>query len=389
MNKYVVASGSSLILAALAGALLCAAPTALAAADLRLWLGYGAAGFLVSGIGLEVLRPALAKNLQRFVYLYLGSLGAGLLLLALPSTGWVGIAHRVGWIVWLVAAGDYAYLAWWRPPVSPRGPEPLQDYLAPAPRSRTTDPARDAVARALFAAAPAYLFLVSVAGATGAAVLGSATELLLLLGWLGSAAFGTALYTWPRIMAESAASPHLARWGAVLWHLGLILSVVIPHPWLIALSGAGGLLLAADLAPTLRGIGRMRPYVVGSRRRYPVLGARLGFAASLVIPVPLAAAMLWTQEGMLWARLLALAWAAASSLTLLHHLRPALGEQILRDRGSVAPLLLALASLGIPFSPRAFGVLAALLGAYLAVAWLPGLEWGAQADEAKRRRPVG
>ena len=390
MRRYVAASALSLVAAALASIWLIAMPSALAADDLRLWLGYGASGLMAAGIGLEVLHATPRGVPARLATSFVIATLVGLLLLSWPAATLGGLVQRLGFVALLGASAIYAYLAWWHPPIQPKPIDPMQEYVAPGGRPAAADPARDGVARTLFAAAPVYLFLVSVVGATTGKALETSTEMLLLLGWLGSLVLGVTLYVWPRLVNRPPASIHLARWGAVLWHVGLILSVVVAKTWLLALTGIGGIVLAVDLLPTLRGFWRTRPYVVGSRRRYPSTGTRVGLVGALVLLLPLPVAALQPQAGMEWARVLAVAWASAAVLTVLHHLRGVLGRAGKPTSGGWTPLGLALATLGVSWQPQVFAALTLLGSAYLAATWLPGLEWRRPEDQKDRsRRPVG
>lgn len=389
MNRYAAASGISLLAAALAASWLVLTRSGLAASDLALWLGYGAAGFLAAGIGLELLRVGLPQSSRKVGLIYLWASLAALALLSLPDAGTIGELHRLGWLAFVVAAADYGYLAWWRPQPTGKPPEALADFFAQAKQPRRIDPARDSVARAMVAAAPAYLFLVGVAGAVSGHVLGSRSELLLLLGWLGSLTLGGALYVWPRLLANPAGSRYLARWGAVLWHLGLVLSVIMLKNWLLIATGVGAVMLLADLVPTLRGVRRGRPYVVGSRRRYPMVGSRMGFVLAAVLLLALGLSPVLPAQSILWQRVLSVAFAVAANLTLLHHLRPAFGAQMLPARSGFMPSLLALASLGLTIFPRAFGAAAAVASFYLAASWLPGLSLHQPKPEERRTRRPG
>ncbi len=390
MNRYAAAAGLSLLVGAAVAIWLALTSSALATVDLGLWLGNGAAGFLAAGVGMEILRPGPAGASRRPTAIYLWSVIAGLALLSLPASGVtaVAVAHRLGWLAVAVAAADYAYLAWWRTPVLGRPPEAFSDLLAPGGLPGRIDSARDAVARALVAAGPAYLFLVAVAGVGNGSVLPSRSETLLLYGWLASLTLGGALYIWPRMLAQPAGSKHLARWGAALWHAGLILSVISLRPWLLAVTGLGGLMLLADLAPTLRGVLRSRPYVVGSRRRFPKLGVRLGLALAGLLLLAIDLSPLF-PHGLLAPRVLSVAFAIAANLTLVHHLRPVFGAQMVRARGGFMPSVLALASLGIWAIPRAFAAAVALASIYLAASWLPGLPLKPQRREERRSRQRG
>ncbi len=390
MRRYVAASALSLVAAALASIWLIVMPSALAADDLRLWLGYGASGLMAGGIGLEVLHATPQGVPRKLATAFVAAMLVGLLLLSWPPTALGGLVQRIGFVALLAASGIYAYLAWWRPPVQGKLIDPMQEYVAPVGRPVRADLARDQLARTLFAVAPVYLFLVSVVGATTGRALETPTEMLLLLGWLGSLVLGVALYVWPRLVNRPPASVHLARWGAVLWHVGLILSVVVARTWLLALTGLGGVLLAVDLLPTLRGFWRARPYVVGSRRRYPSAGTRVGLLGALVLLLPLPVAALQPQGAMEWARVLAVAWAAAAVLTVLHHLRGVLDRNAMPTSAGWTPLGLALATLGVTWQPQLFAALSLLGSAYLAVTWLPGLQWRRPEDQKDRsRRPVG
>jgi len=390
MRRYVAASALSLVAAALASFWLIAMPGVLAVSDLRLWLGYGAAGLMAAGIGLEVLHATPQGVPVRSATMFVAAMLASLLLLSTPAALLGGLLHRLGFIAMLGASAVYAYLAWWRPPAPGKLIDPMQEYVAPVGRPIVADPRRDQVARALFAAAPVYLFLVAVVGATTGRAIGTATEMLLLLGWLGSLVLGVTLYVWPRLVNRRPSSIHLSRWGAVLWHGGLILSVVVAKTWLLAVTGLGGVLLAADLLPTIRGFWRMRPYVVGSRRRYPSAGTRVGLLGALVLLLPLPVAALEPADGMAWARALAVAWAVAAILTVLHHLRGVLGQKTQPIGAGWTPLGLALATLGVSLQPQIFGALSLLGSVYLASRWLPGLVWHRPEDQSDRtRRPVG
>ncbi|MDA8346625.1 MAG: hypothetical protein M0Z66_14300 [Thermaerobacter sp.] len=389
MNRYAAASGVSLLAAALAALWLALTRSPFAAMDLRIWLGYGAAGFLAAGVGLEIVRSGAYAPPHRFSQVYLWSAIAGIALLSLPPSGRVAGLHRLGWLGFVVSAVDYAYLIWWRPPMPAKQPEAFGDVLVPGKQLRRSDPVRDGVARAMVAAGPAYLFLVAVAGIVTGNVLGSRSELLLLFGWLSSLSLGGALYIWPRLLAHPAGSRHLARWGAALWHLGLVLSVITLRTWLLGLTGLGALLLLADLAPTLRGVRRGRPYVVGSRRRYPKVGARIGFVLAALLLLALSLSPLLPQGVLAWQRILSIAFAVAANLTLLHHLRPVFGAQFLRARGGWMPSLLALSTLGLGAFPTEFAAAAAVASIYLAASWLPGLPLRPQKQEERRtRRPV-
>jgi len=390
MRRYVAASAFSLVAAALASFWLIAMPSALAANDLRLWLGYGASGLMAGGIGLEVLHATPRGVPPRLATAFVATMLFALLLLSAPAAALGGTVQRLGFVGLLAASVIYSYLAWWRPPVQGKAVDPVQEYIAPVGRPVLTDPARDQVARALFAAAPVYLFLVAVVGAATGRALETPTEMLLLLGWLGSLVLGVALYVWPRLVNRRPASIHLARWGAVLWHAGLILSVVAARTWLLAVTGLGGVLLAADLLPTMRHFWRSRPYIVGSRRRYPSTGTRVGLLGALVLLLPLPVAALQPQDAMGWARALAVAWSMAAVLTVLHHLRAAIGRNAAPTSGGWTPLGLALATLGVGWQPQVFAALSLLGSAYLAAKWLPGLEWRRPEDQTDRsRRPVG
>ena len=389
MQRYAAASAVSLVAVALASFWLIAMPSALAANDLRLWLGYGASGLMAAGIGLEVLHATPQGVPTRLANAFVLTMLVAPLLLSAPDAVLGGTVRRIGFVGLLAASVIYAYLAWWR---SPQGKtiDPLQAYLAPVGRPVTADPARDQVARTLFAAAPVYLFLVAVVGATTGRAIATPTEMLLLLGWLGSLVLGVALYVWPRLVNRRPSSIHLSRWGAVLWHGGLVLSVVAARTWLLALTGIGGLLIAADLLPIVRGFWRSRPYIVGSRRRYPSAGTRVGLLGALVLLLPLPLAALQPQDGMLWARAMAVTWAAAAVLTVLHHLRGAIGPRAVPASDGWTPLGLALATLGVTWQPQIFAALSLLGSAYLAARWLPGLEWHRPEDQSdRRRRPVG
>ncbi len=388
MNRFAAASGVSLVAAALAGLWLAVTRSPVATTDLRLWLGYGAAGFLAAGVGLEIMRPGAFAAPQRLNQIYLWSAVAGIALLSLPPVGTIAGLHRLGWLGFVIGAASYAYLIWWRPPMPGKQPEAFGDVLAPV-RQRRGDVAHDVVARAMVAAAPAYLFLVAVAGVADGHMLGSRSELLLLFGWLGSLTLGGALYVWPRLLAHPPGSRHLARWGAAAWHLGLVLSVIMRQPWLLAVTGVGTLMLLADLMPTLRGVRRGRPYVVGSRRRYPKVGARIGFALAALLLLLLGAVLFFPTGLLAWQRMLSIGVAVAANLTLLHHLRPAFGAQILRPRGGWMPSLLAIASLGLGSFPRLSAVAVAIACLYLAASWLPGLSLRPPKEEERRtRRPV-
>lgn len=390
MRRYVAASASSLVAATLASFWLIAMPSALAANDLRLWLGYGASGLMAGGIGLEVLHATPQGVPGRLATAFVATMLLALLLLSAPSTALGGAVQRIGFVGLLAASVIYAYLAWWRPPLQGKVTDPMQEYIAPVGRPINADPKRDQVARALFAAAPVYLFMVAVVGAATGQALETPTEMLLLLGWLGSLVLGVTLYVWPRLVNRRPATVHLARWGAVLWHAGLILSVVVAKTWLLALTGLGGVLLAADLLPTMRGFWRPRPYIVGSRRRYPSAGTRVGLLGALVLLLPLPVVALHPQNGMLWARTLAVTWSMAAVLTVVHHLRGVIGHKAVPLSGGWTPFGLALATLGVGWQPQIFAALSLLGSAYLAARWLPGLEWRRPQDQTDRsRRPVG
>ncbi len=390
MQRYVAASAGSLVAAALASIWLIASPSTLAAGDLRLWLGYGASGIMAGGIGLEVLHATPRGVPSRLVTAFVATMGAALLLLSVPPSLLGGLVLRLGYVAMLASSLVYAYLAWWRSPPQGKIVDPLQEYLAPVGRPVHADPARDQVARALFIAAPVYLFLVAVVGATTGRALAQPTEMLLLLGWLGSLVLGVALYVWPRLVNRRPVSIHLSRWGAVLWHGGLVLSVVAAKTWLLVLTGVGGVVIAIDLLPIVRDFWRTRPYVVGSRRRFPSAGTRVGLLGALWLMVPLALAVFEPQGNLVWARALGIAWATAAVLTVLHHLRGAIGAKAVSTTGGWAPLGLALATLGVDWQSRIFAALSLLGSAYLAARWLPGLGWRKAEDQSdRRRRPVG
>ncbi len=389
MNRYAAAAGVSLVASALASLWLALTESSLALMDLRLWLGYGAAGFLAAGIGLEIIRTGPATAPSRYVQVYLWSTVGGLALLTIPEIGSLSLLHRLGWLGFLVGAADYAYLVWWRPTVLGKQPEAFGDVLTPGKLPRRSDPARDAVARAMVAAGPAYLFLVAVAGVVSGHVLGARSELLMLLGWLSSLTLGGALYVWPRLLAHPGGSKHLSRWGAVLWHAGLILSVIFLKPWLLGLTGLGGVMLLADLVPALRGVLRARPYVVGSRRRYPQVGARIGFGLAAALLLALAIAIIVPAGTLSMQHVLAVAFAVAANLTLLHHLRPAFGHQLLRARGGWMPSVLAISTIGLGPFPQAFAAVAAAASLYLAASWLPGLSLAPHKQEDRRTRRPG
>ena len=392
MQRYVAASALSLVAAAAVSLWLIAMPSALAADDLRLWLGYGAAGLMAAGIGIEILHASPRGAPARLATAFVVTMLAALAMLSAPTHTLGGYLWRAGFVAMLGASGIYAYLAWWRPVPQGKPYDPLQELATPGGRPVPTDPGRDQVARVLFATAPIYLFLVAVVGAATGQALRTPTEMLLLLGWLGSLVLGVTLYVLPRLMNRRPSSVHLARWGAVLWHGGLVLSVVAGRSWLLAVTGLGGILMALDMLPTMRDLLRVRPYVVGSRRRYPSAGTRVGLLGALVLLVPLPVAALQPQDGMIWARMLAVTWAAAAVLTVLHHLRGSLQRVRLQSGAGAGwtPLGLALVTLGVGWQPQVFGALSLVGSAYLAANWLPGLRRPRPEDQTdQRRRPVG
>lgn len=392
MSRYAAASALSLGLAAVAGAFLSVVHSHLAATDARLWLDYGAAGFALSGLGIGMLRPRPIAVPSRWTLTHILLMLSGILLLSAPAAGSWGLAHRFGWLPIAAAASVYAYVVWWHPPIGSHMPEPLEEFVAPGHRPNPSDLQHDTVARAMLGAAPAYLFLVAVAGLTGSEAIGPAAQAMLLFGWLGSAAVGTAQAFWPRLLARRLGVVHLARWGGILWHGGVLLAALSGQYWLLALSGAGCLLLIADFSNCLHGALRSRPYVVGSRRRYPERGARVGFVLATLGLGAVAAATVFDPWPLLGARAVVPAWILLVTLPLLHHLRPNLGPQVWHwpPLGLWAGLAVALASPFLLASSRLAGAAVAIAGLLLAVSWLPGIPLREQRPHSDRRRtPVG
>lgn len=392
MNRYAAASALSLMLAGAAGAVLAATGSAVAARDARLWLEYGTAGFALFGIGLSMLRPHPISVPGRWTAIHIGLMLVGLILLSAPTSGvWI-FPHRLGWLVIAAAAGVYAYLIWWHPPISQRIPEPLQEYVAAGHRPNASDLQHDAVARAMLGAAPAYLFLVAIAGLTGTPTLSEPAQAMVHIGWLGSAAIGASQSFWPRLLARRLGHVQLARWGGILWHAGVLLAALTGVYWLLALTGVGSVLLIADFSRCLRGALRSRPYVVGSRRRYPELGARFGFVLATLALGAVAVFTVALPEGLLGVRSAAPVWELLVTIPLLHHLRHGISPLAWYwpPLGFAAGLTLAVAS---PFLLRpepvagAVVLIAALL---LAAAWLPGIRLQEERRTTDRhRKPVG
>lgn len=392
MNRYVAAAALSLSLAALAGAVLFATHRAEAAADARLWLDYGAIGFALSGAGLMMLRPHPIAVPGRWTAAHIVLMLAGLALLSVPQVGPWSLAHRFGWLLVAGAAGVYAYVIWWHPPLGQRIPEPLEEYVAPGHRPNASDMQHDAVARAMLGASPAYLFLVSIAGLTGAAKLGMPAEAMVYLGWIGSAAIGSAQAFWPRLLARRLGFVHLARWGGILWHAGVVLAALASQYWLLALTGVGAVLLIVDFSRCLRGALRSRPYLVGSRRRYPARGVRVAFLLSLLALVFVAVSTAILSGQLLLLRMAVPVWALLGTLTLVHHLRQGLGTQVIKwpPLGLLAGLAMAAASPFLLFESQIAGAVVAVSGLLLAAAWLPGIPLHEEHPASDRhRKPVG
>ena len=260
-------------------------------------LVWGGLGGLATQVALPVVawsrgqayRPSSTSQVGT-VLLAVGGLSLGLA--GVPGvTRAVGTVARMGWL-FLLFAGCLVLVHLLRAGGRDGMPLPTERFApAFAQRGNRT---WDEVARWEVVAALGYVVLAAVAGLEGG--WGGSTAdpvgVLVWYGWLASLAASSSLFYLPRLLGVRPDTAALVVAARLLWHVGIVASLLFHLRGLLACTSVGGVLLFAALLKLFQASGRRVLRVVGSRRvdllplyrQLLFLAAVFGLLASLTVP---------------------------------------------------------------------------------------------------------